>query len=82
MTCSPTDYARTDYRAAAPPHITRSMARIYGEVLRRGADALRADAASAAPGEIGADAAGHALDLAAAALLDCLAEDWERAAAR
>jgi hypothetical protein len=80
-TCSPTDYARTDYRAEATLR-SRREARICAEALRLGASALRADAESSAPGEIGADAIDHAIDLAAAALLDILADDWERAAAR
>ena len=56
----------------------------FAHALRLGAEALRADAESSAPGEIAADAGAHAEDLAAAAILELHAsvEDSETLAAR
>jgi hypothetical protein len=55
---------------SAPPYPRR-----IADALRLGAEALRADAESAAPGEIAADPEAAARDLAAAAMLDLAADN-------
>ena len=60
---------RIGRRLAEDPTMTNESM-TFARALRLGAEALRADAESSAPGELAADAGAHAEDLAAAAVLE------------